>query len=244
MRKFSLTYPQLMNQALASGFDEGFLKKLRFSYELAQKYFDGFYRAQGDPFLCHLVRTASIVLAEKQPVEIAMAALLHSAYLFGNGPAQIRKNELREILGEEIESLIAGYSKLPWRQVGALQKHLDQLESYSQKTRQLLLLRLINELEDHLDFAMLYRGGFPYKEWIAAQGKLIVELAKQTASLDLAAELHSTLEETLKHQIPASLTRGYRDAYELPEHARLRKGLWKSIWSRLRRLTYSRNEKN
>jgi hypothetical protein len=68
MRSFALTYPQLMNQAIAAALDTEAVVRLRATYELAERFADGVYRPQGEPFLCHLVRTASIVLAEGQPL--------------------------------------------------------------------------------------------------------------------------------------------------------------------------------
>ena len=43
VRTFALTYPQLMNQALAQGMDEETLRWLRLAYESAETWFDGYY---------------------------------------------------------------------------------------------------------------------------------------------------------------------------------------------------------
>jgi hypothetical protein len=77
---YALTYPQLMNQALSCDLSESDLLQLRSAHEFAQLFADGIYRAQDAPLLSHLVRTASILLAERQPVSVVLAGLLHAAY--------------------------------------------------------------------------------------------------------------------------------------------------------------------
>ena len=56
MKAFAITYPQLMNQAAASGFAERDIIRLRDGYDLAVRFVDGVYRSKSVPFLCHLVR--------------------------------------------------------------------------------------------------------------------------------------------------------------------------------------------
>jgi len=96
IRPFALTYPQLMQQAQAQGLPAAELARLHRAYDALERLSDGFHRAQGMPFICHLVRTASIVLAERQPVEVVIAAMglvdswwgllaLPAAFLIGFG---------------------------------------------------------------------------------------------------------------------------------------------------------------
>lgn len=65
MSRYALTYPQLMNQALSCDLSDSELLQLHRAHEFAQLFADGIYRAQGVPLLSHLVRTASILLAER-----------------------------------------------------------------------------------------------------------------------------------------------------------------------------------
>ncbi len=232
MRDFALTYPQLMNQALGQGFDEPSLGRLRAAYDFALKFFDGFYRAQGVPFICHLVRTASIVLAEKQAPEAVMAALLHSAYMFG-APAS-RRAQLKQKAGEAVESLVSAYTEFPWRAEKTVQTHLEKLPGYSLQTRQVLVMRLANELEDHLDEAMVYRGVFPYQEWIETRGKTIIELARRMERKELAEELEQNFKTTLMRSLPEIVKRRCRDAHELPEHRRRRLGITGRIGTKIK----------
>jgi (p)ppGpp synthase/HD superfamily hydrolase len=80
VRDFALTYPQLVRQAVTTGLDNQALRELREVFAVAQRYFDGLYRAGGQPFICHMVRTGSILLAEGKPLPLVEAALVHALY--------------------------------------------------------------------------------------------------------------------------------------------------------------------
>ena len=171
MRSFALTYPQLMNQAIAVALDTEALVRLRATYELGERLADGVYRPQGEPFLCHLVRTASIVLAEGQPLPVVQAALLHAAYSLRRrvGDANSRGSRrawLQKAAGPEVEQLVFAYDQLPWNASAQLKRHVEGFARYDQTTRRVVLLRLANELEDHLDRSAAYAStvALPWRE--------------------------------------------------------------------------------
>jgi hypothetical protein len=220
MRAYALTYPQLMNQAQAMGCSASDLTQLRRAYELAEAAVDGYYRAQGMPFICHLVRTASIVLSERQPVEAAVAALLHAAYMLhrfgGNGtPTARQRRRLAGCIGGSAEALIRHYDELPWYTAEALRAHLASAGRCPLRTRQVLVMRLANELEDHLDRAMAYRGGYPYEARIASLGSAKVALAEALDCPQLAEELAAAFREHLERPLPAEVRRSQCHAYRL-----------------------------
>ena len=222
IRPFAVTYPQLMNQGIALGFPTEELARLRQAYELAERLFDGHYRGQGVPFICHLVRTASIVLAERQPVEAVAAAMLHAIYLlprldggWPRRPSERRRARLQRQVGADIETLIWEYDRLPWYAAGALETHLTRVVEYPPITRQLLIMRLANALEDHLDLGMAYRGAYPYRERIACTGAQTIELACRLGCDQLAAELEEAFQAHLAGSLPAVLGRGCSGSYAL-----------------------------
>ena len=222
LRTFALTYPQLMSQALAQGVDQADLARLRQAYELAERMADGLYRAQGEPFICHLVRTASIVLAERQPIEVVMASLLHSAYklhCFEGGSRSkftgALHRTLRRELPPEAETLINEYDRLPWSSKESIERHAESADTYPEATRRLLVIRLANEFEDYLDSGMADRGRYPYREQIAAYGGALVTLAKRLG-LTMADELREVFDRHLAMTLPDVVTRQRRGAYELP----------------------------
>ena len=224
MRTFALTYPQLMHQAITLGLGPDELVQLRQAYELAERMADGLYRAQGMPFICHLVRTASIVLAEGQPVEVVVASLTHSAYMLhcfddscrSQRTAPLRRQLLREI-PQSVEALIAGYDRFPWHSKQAVESYLDSAAEASAMTRQVLIMRLANELEDYLDLGMAFRGSrHPYRQRVQTYGPLLVELARRVGSAQLAHELRQAFDLCLAAALPEVVVRNRRDAYELP----------------------------
>lgn len=233
IRPFALTYPQLMSQAFAQGWDEASLTRLRSGCEFAERAFTGLYRGQGVPFICHLVRSASIVLAERQPVPLVLATLLHAVYMLNTfdqrrfrQPAEAHHQYLRDAVGADVERLIQSYDRLPWYAASALESHLRQLEGYSQSMRQVLLMRLANELEDYLDLAMVYRGTYPFRDRITSLGDLMVELAVRMGSEELASELREAFDAHLKSRLPVVVQRQRRNAYLIPSRGWLAKSPW------------------
>ena len=98
------------------------------------------YRPQGEPFLCHLVRTASIVLAEGQSLPVVQAALLHAAYSLrrragSGGERGARRAALRRAAGPDVEQLVFAYDQLPWNSAAQLERHVEGFGGYDQTTR-------------------------------------------------------------------------------------------------------------
>lgn len=199
---YALTYPQLMNQALALGLDTEFLGRLRAAHWLAEDYADGIYRAQGVPFLCHLTRTASILLAERQPPRVVLAGLLHALPILDRERGALTGNRwgaaARRTAGREVEELMAVYARLPWRR--SLAHHLERLDRLGEREREALRIRLANELEDRLDRTPTYVPRLwarrpPDGEWLA----LAMELADRLGLARVAEELRG-----LAAQAPAA----------------------------------------
>jgi len=231
LRNFSLTYPQLMSQALEQGIDSQDAQRLYAAYEFAEWEFNGFYRGQGMPFLCHLIRTASIVLAERQPIHVVVAALLHSAYMRSVFPGTIKENnfiqrrrEIQKIVGKDAEILIWLYKTIPWSSKDALNMHINQFNTYDGMKKQLLVIRLANQLEDYLDLGMAYRGNAYHEEKIVSYGKECITLATLLGYPRLAEEFDKAFEDHRKSQLPKNILRFRGGAYKLPNFPWLYRG--------------------
>ncbi|MEB4208903.1 DUF6817 domain-containing protein [Mycobacterium sp. 94-17] len=184
-----------MNQAIACGMDAEALCRLKAAHDLAAQLTFGMHRSQGVPFLCHLTGTASIALGEDAPVDAVAAALLHAAYIlhaFDGSDRRVRPAQ-RSLLAREVgagaERLVWEYHHLPWGTARALDAHLAGLATAPPAARQLLLLRLANELEDHLDLAGAYANPARARERAAELGGRVVELARRLGHPLLAADL-------------------------------------------------------
>ena len=235
-RLFAMTYPQLMNQALDRGMNEADMGRLRNAYGCAERLFDGVYRGQHVPFLCHVVRTAAILLAEEEPLDVIMAGLLHAAYDLGyfedkrHGKATLaHREELRREVGDEVAALVAHYQQFPWYQPECVRKHLQDLSSYDETKRHLLMMRLANELEDYLDEGMAFRGTFPFQLKLEGYGKEVLEIARCLGRGQLAAELQEAFDRNLKAQLPDVVITKQRDSFQLPSLKWLKKSSFEKI---------------
>src|SRR5262245_61549332 len=206
-----------MNQALEQGFEEESLVQLRAAHDVAEQMADGLYRAQGVPLLCHLIRTASIVLAERQQLPVVLASLLHAAYLLqefeGAGRRAPSRAVLQQAIGDYAESLVSDYRRFPWFSQACLENHLRGLDGYEERERNLLLIRLANELEDHLDRAMAYTPAERAGRHAAAYGPQTVELAGRLGLPELAAELREAISDGVGPRIPLAIVLARREGY-------------------------------
>ena len=219
---FALTYPQLMNQAAELGCDAAEQQRLRAGYELAARLVDGIYRKEGAPFLCHVVRTASIVMTETRDSDVVLASLVHAAYFLHcfdgsrrRGPRAADRAQLRSTLGPEVESLVGEYTTLAWGTEDAIAGHREALDHHSPQTRKALLLSLANELEDHLDAAPAYAKDEPHGEAAMPLGTACADLAEALGHPNLAAHLKATMTACRQARVSESLQRDFDGSYEL-----------------------------
>lgn len=229
VRPFALTYPQLMNQALAQGLDTASLVRLRWAHDLAMEIGRDLYRAQGVPLLCHLVRTASIVLAEQQPLRVVLASLLHAADVRqrfdGGRSGDPPRGTLAQEIGLEAEALVRGYARLPWYSAACLERHVDRLDTYGDTERALLVMHLANELEDHLDRAMDCTPGERSRTRGQAYGPQAVALAERLGLPVLADELREAMGAATPRALPQGIVFEHRQAYGLGRATLVRRAL-------------------
>lgn len=225
---YALTYPQLINQAIDAGCDEADLGELRSAYRFTERMVDGLYRAQGVPFSCHLVRTASIVLDAQQPVAVVQAAMLHAAYRLRafrfsrrRGCRPSHRRAVRQAVGEEAEAILWAYENLPWYSDAALDEHLASVDSADERTRQVLLIRLADELDDSLDLALAFQGDQMVCARVEAYGSRCAALAQKLGQPQIAEAFRAVEAQYRARQIPASAHAAHRRGYELP-----RRHLW------------------
>jgi (p)ppGpp synthase/HD superfamily hydrolase len=161
--RFAQTNIQLFNQMYDLGYDEQEIAAVKNSYELAMTLFTGRFRGSGKTFIAHLVGTASILASVHSAPRIIAAGLLHAAYDSGDfgdskqGISPAKRDYVRAYVGAEVEEYIASYSELRWDQQVARSLY-DKLDSLSQLEREVVLIRLANELEDYLDLGILFCG--------------------------------------------------------------------------------------
>jgi hypothetical protein len=225
---FALTYPQLVAQCIDRGFDNASLGRVQDTCEFMERMADGIYRAQGVPFSCHLVRTASIVLSTGASLQVVQAALVHSAYRlsrFRNSRRRpfraAHRRELQAALGTDVEALVYAYEKLSWYRAEALDRYISTLESMSDTTREALLIRLADELEDWLDLALAFKDNRQVACRIDAYGERCIRLAELMALGELADFMRSAAARYRDLQLPGEVILHRNRVYERP-----RRHLW------------------
>lgn len=222
MRSFSITYPQLVAQAVACGFTDGDLARIRATHEVAMGLVDGIYRKQGAPFLCHLVRTASIAMAETRSIDVTLAALVHAAYFLHcfsgsrrRGPRQGDRLFLKGVIGEIAEALVRGYPDLAWNRPGVFDDYAARVDVLDKTTRRLVTMKLCNELEDHLDAAPAFLPLAEDRRRYLRFGKDYVALARALGRDELAADLDEAMERCRSAGIPPALLCDSTGSFEL-----------------------------
>jgi hypothetical protein len=210
---------------------------------------DGIYREQGVPFLCHLIRTASITLSETHSVDVALAAMLHAVYFLHyfegssrRGPRAADRVFLRARIGEHAERLVERYAALVWNEPGMIVAYAEQADRHSSETKELLLMKLANELDDHLDAATAYVETSAGERRYDRFGDEYVALAEALGYELLAADLREALDLCRVTEAPNALVRRSSGSWQL------RSRLWQAnpierIGSMLRRLRARRGRR-
>jgi dTDP-4-dehydrorhamnose reductase len=96
-------------------------------------------------------------------------------------------------------------------------------------------LRVANDLENHMDLALTYRTGRPFKERIESDGSAIVQVAKGLGMTTLADELSMVFRESLEETLPATVRWDRSRGYELPVRTTSRASSVTRFASRARR---------
>src|SRR5919106_5061667 len=160
---YAQTNLQLYTQLRRAGYPDAQLTLVRSGYDLARRLCTASFRGSGKPLLAHLVGTASILASMRQPATVVTAGLLHAAYALGDfgdgrlGMTEPKRDRLRQTVGAEVENLVARYTAFDWNK-HTIPSIRERVESLSPIERDVLVIRLANELEDHLDFGVLYCG--------------------------------------------------------------------------------------
>jgi (p)ppGpp synthase/HD superfamily hydrolase len=208
---YAQTNLQLYAQLRRAGATEGDLALVRAGYDLAMHLCPASFRGSGKPLLAHLVGTASILVSIKQTPKVVTAGLLHAAYVFGDfgdgasGITEARRDRVRQAVAPDVEELIARYTRFDWNKntIPTIRQRVDTLTPIE---REVLVIRLANELEDHLDFGVLYCGnGEKRRDYIRSPLNQSVDMANKLGLTDLAAELDAAFTDTLTATLPETL---------------------------------------
>jgi (p)ppGpp synthase/HD superfamily hydrolase len=208
---YAQTNLQLYSQLRRLGATEQDLAMVRAGYDLAMHLSPASFRGSGKPLLAHLVGTASILASIRQSPKVVTAGLLHAAYVFGDfgdgisGITTSRRERVRQAVGPDVEELVARYTRFDWNK-NTIPKIRERVQTLIPIEREVLVIRLANELEDHLDFGVLYCGnGEKRRDYIRSPLNQSVEMANMLGLTELAAELDAAFTDTLTATLPETL---------------------------------------
>jgi hypothetical protein len=208
-RPVAATVPQLLNQALAAGLDDASLRRLGSAAELALRIFDGCYM-DDEPLATHHVRVASIALAERWPLHVVLASLLHAAHSLHTmntrrrPPRPARRAFLRREIGREAEELVWRYLRFSYHPED-VRRYIRGAAASADTDRELLQIRVANELAHYTDGAIRYG---PSEKRPAENAKLSVELARGLGLSDLAHDLECWVSYCADSPLPEALALG------------------------------------
>jgi (p)ppGpp synthase/HD superfamily hydrolase len=212
---------QLLNQLRGAGYPDDDVTRIKKAYDFVSWYFAGWFRASGKPFVAHLVGTAGILAAIRARTPVVAAGLSHSVYALGElpagspGAARPAREEVRRALGVEAEDLVARYEALEWN-ARTLPSLRDRLPGLPLADREVVLIRLANELDDHLDLGVLYCANAEERRQEIGSGlRLAVEIARDLAFPQLAATLDRAFEATLSAQLPCALRTDHSASFSM-----------------------------
>lgn len=197
---------QLYEQLGRSGRSRTELVAVHRAYQLIMHLFVGQYRANGKPFIAHLVGTAGILVLLGERTEVVIAGLLHAAYTHGQFHggqhclASRKRAAVRAAAGDEVEALVLRYSTFAWDPEATNQIQRD-FETLSALDRNILTIRLANELEDRLDRGLCYFASGDRDQLNGAD----VELAERSGHPELAAALRRVHDDAAACDVPPDL---------------------------------------
>jgi (p)ppGpp synthase/HD superfamily hydrolase len=216
MHTYAQTNVQLFNQLRSEGYSKNERQRVLTAYELAMRLFTGLFLPSGRPFIDHLVGTASILAWLRVPVEIVTAGLIHAAYLHGDfgdageGVSNVKRKQVKHAVGEVVEEYVARYDRFLWNQERILIVR-DTLDRLPPIDRNVLLMRLANELEHELDLGVLYCvRSEKEQKWhqgdLERYGPIMMEMSKTLGFPSLAAEMERVFRIVRATQIPVRPT--------------------------------------
>jgi len=228
---------QLLNQLRRAGYPDDDLERIKAAHDFVSGHFAGWFRGSGKPFLAHLVGTAGILASVHARTLVVTAGLSHALYELGQLPAGMpgatpaMRAQVRRALGPEVEALVARYSMFEW-DVQSLPALRARVPALSGMDRDVVLMRLANELDDHLDLAALYCANAEDRRLrIGAGLRLAVEIAKELGFPELANSLDEAFDETVTAKIPSALRTAHPASFSVAPLSS-----WRRRSARLRRI--------
>lgn len=186
---------QLYNQMRREEYSVHEISFVHQVYMHALPWMSGRFRPSGKPLQDHLVGTASILAKRRAPLKFLVAALLHAAREEGDFGAltnlspSAKQQQLQQLLDTEAATLLAAYANFAWNTQSILHA-AENFDALSEIQRDVIFLRLANDLEDNLDEAVLLCSNRQERlQYLKTCGPAMVKMATLLNQAALADEL-------------------------------------------------------
>ena len=228
------TNVQLYAQLLELGWAEPELVRARVAHDLATRLHASRFRPSGRPFLAHLVGTASLLAWLGAETDVVLAGLLHAVYDqgdFGDGLRAVRpwkRADVRRVVGDAVEARVAAYTELGWS-LEVLARARRRASALGPLERDVLRMRLANELDDHLDLDVLYGAGRSERlAYLAAATPGLVDLATALGHEPLARALEEAAAACHDARVPEGLSGEHPYCFDVvpPSYLRRPRAAW------------------
>jgi len=179
------------------------------------------------------VGTASVVADVDGRRELVLAGLVHAAYDHGEwgdgrrGVTERKRRVLRAVVGTDAEAIVCAYASLEYT-VEDLERWAAEARLGSALVRDVVLLRIAGEVEEHSDLAVRLDSS-PLSMRQPDAVELMVRLADDLGAPALAARLAAVRDEETRAEVASSLVDGSGAIPLAPRSHQLRP------WLRLRR---------
>lgn len=248
MKPIAQTNIQLYNQLSELDYDTSQIRLVADAYELGTTIYVGLYRGSGKTLIAHVVGTASILATCGRPAEVVAAGVLHAAYADGDFGRRDPATIVTRRCGRQVHELVAGYDELSWSyESGMVEELTKRAASLSKFDREVVIMRVANELEDYVDLATHYHGdSTPSDAKKGAEWRLaymedveepLVELSNELGRADLADEIRQRFAEVRHAAVETSLRTGRTSMWFQPpaSYRRTLGGLLRLLSRRVRK---------
>jgi (p)ppGpp synthase/HD superfamily hydrolase len=216
MKHYAQTIVQLLTQLCNNGYSKADLELVTSAYRLAAELFTGLYRPSGKTFISHLAGTASILCELHVSGELIATGLLHAAYEHGDfctlmkGISPGKRSRLHRELGGEVENYVARYTALRWTET-TIASIYEKFRTFDQIERDVLLVRLANELDDLSDLGVRYCNSSSLAcQHYSRIAPLMIDMADQIGFPRLACELKEAVANIISADTFEELRSGYK----------------------------------
>jgi (p)ppGpp synthase/HD superfamily hydrolase len=206
---YAQTNVQFFNQLKREGYSSAEFTRVLSTYEFAVHMFTGRFQPSGNVFISHVVRTASILSSLHAPAKVVAAGLIHSVYWNGDfgfgkrGISDAKRRQVKLAVGEDVEKYVARYTTLRWN-IQTIPAICDCILRLDQIDKDVILMKLANELEHYLDFELFYYGDSETQR-LMQHGHIMIEMAGKLGYPILAADLARVFREAISTEVPVEV---------------------------------------